>query len=163
MVHCLDASNNPLVYVSGVCTVTSLEWTYFYNRLKAAARYKWNWTNFANPVSKLHSQAHEASYFAWSWVEAAVVFCQISKDFCRISRSLEGFLTFGQASMGLILNNYAATDGLILKFFELIFFFWLVAIIFVSSAFLAGRDHKITELPILVRIKQCKFIVCLRA
>jgi len=29
----------------------------------------------------------------------------------------------------------------------------LVAIIFVSSAFLAGRDHKITELPILVRIK----------
>lgn len=26
--------------------------------------------------------------------------------------SLSGFLTFGQSSMGLILNNYAATDGL---------------------------------------------------
>lgn len=59
---------------------------------------------------------------------------------------LEGFLTFGQASMGLILNNYAATDGQILKFFGLIFFFGLVAIIFVSSTFLAGRDHEITVL-----------------
>eukprot|EP00913_Durusdinium_trenchii_P020902 g19640.t1 len=32
---------------------------------------------------------------------------------CQISLHLkQGFLTFGQSSMGLILNNYAATDGL---------------------------------------------------
>lgn len=36
---------------------------------------------------------------------------------CQISLHLkQGFLTFGQSSMGLILNNYAATDGPGLRF-----------------------------------------------
>ena len=39
-------------------------------------------------------------------------FCISGLIFCLVLAG--GFLTFGQSSMGLILNNYAATDGLAL-------------------------------------------------
>ena len=55
----------------------------------------------------------------------------------------------GAHSEQLCCNGWSHPQVFWVDFFS----FWLVAIILVSSTFLAGRDHKITELPILVRIK----------